>query len=763
MTSLASKLDFLPGRSDGITSLPLVTDLPFLDIAARFVHQPGTVLLASGGKKDCARYNILGIDPWLSVRASLTHATVESAGRTVTFEADPLEVLQHLAGHYRLPEGDYPYPLCAGLLGYLSYDLKDCIEVLPRTSVDDLHLPHLYMAASSIIVVEDRRKETISMHVSSTAGDPAERIDAFRKALNSPPPQFLPEPAASNAELKSCFTREEYMGSIKAIRDYIVRGHVYQVNMSQRFETSFQGNPFDLFSSLFKQNPASFFAYINADDHHIVSTSPERFIELRGRCVETRPIKGTRPRGKSPEEDLKNREDLIRSEKDDAELSMIVDLLRNDIGKVCSAGSVKVREHRRVEAYENVFHLVSIIDGLLDEDKDAVDLIRAAFPGGSITGCPKIRSMEIIDELEPVRRHLYTGSIGYIGFHDSTDLSIAIRTAIIKDDRLVFSVGGGVVYDSDPADEYEETLHKGETLMNAVCITSDKSEADPPVFWFNGKFLPKEKIKICADDEGFLYGHGIFETIRVQNGFPIRLAQHVDRFNRSWQYCFGTLPPDITWDAVISQVVDRCGLSDDVAAVKILAAAGKPGKPYTTTMLVTARQYTHRLKSAGKAGLHLAVYPHHRYSHLSSHKTMNYMFCKMANEWAKRQGADEAVIVNHDNSVCETATANILCIIDGKWCRPASEHVLPGTMEKAVCHLLESRGISLETRVITVEELKRADRVYITNALMGIVPIKCIDRVEIGEDANDWCEDINSCLFESYGSSLGTEQAMSIV
>ncbi len=742
--SLQSIQDFLPSAPDAPVSSPLQSDLSFLDIAAKFVHLPGTVVLTSGGIADCARYDILGIDPWLSIRANLTHATVESAGSSKTFEIDPLHILQHILRLYKLPDNDYPLPICAGLLGYLSYDLKDCIEILPRTSIDDLHLPHLYMVAPSVMLVEDRFEEKRTVHVSSPAGDALKRLKSFHRSLLGSSPVAAAKKATCSG-IKSCFTREEYMRSIEAIRDYIIRGHVYQVNMSQRFETAFQGDAFLLFSSLFELNPAAFFSYINAGDHHIVSTSPERFIELRGRRVETRPIKGTKPRGKTLQEDRKNRNTLAASRKDDAELSMIVDLMRNDIGKVCVPGSVKVREHKRVEAYENVFHLVSTIDGVLDENKDAVDLIRAAFPGGSITGCPKIRSMEIIDELEPVRRHIYTGSIGYISFHDTMDLSIAIRTATIKDDRLLFSVGGGIVYDSDPADEYEETLHKGKTLISALGRAASFDEPPTPTAWYNGKFIPRDEIYVSVNDEGFLYGNGIFETVRVKSAKPYRLNRHIERFNRSFRFCFGIEPPDITWDEVVAQVVDRCGLSNDTAAVKILAAAGEPGKAQVN-MLVTARPYVHRLHTLGRNGLHLAVYPHSRYMHLSSHKTMNYMFYKMANRWAGLNGADEALILNIDRSVSETATANILCVIKGKWYRPQSEHVLPGTMERAVCDILSERGIQVEQCKISVEKLKEADVVFLTNALMGMVPVLKIDGVPISAAANGFHDEINSIL-----------------
>jgi para-aminobenzoate synthetase component 1 len=603
------------------------------------------------------------------------------------------------------------------------------------------------MVAPSVILVEDRKEKHMTVYVSPVAGNATERKEQFLQILNGPFSQPIVTTSGSQSQIQSCFTREEYMQAVEDIRDYIVRGHVYQVNMSQRFETLFSGDTFELFVSMFRKNPAPFYAFVQAGDHQIVSTSPERFIELQGKRVESRPIKGTRPRGATPEEDRNNRNDLANSRKDDAELSMIVDLLRNDIGKVCNAGSVKVSEHKRIEAYENVFHNVSIVEGILEDDKDAVDLVVATFPGGSITGCPKIRSMEIIDELEPVRRHIYTGSIGYISFHETMDLSIAIRTATISSGRLVFSVGGGIVYDSDPADEYQETLHKGKTLMNAVKKITEQKALPPVYAWYNGLFKLQRDVSVSVDSEGFLYGYGIFETIRVQHGKPCRLEEHLARFNKSWNFCFGTQPPDVTWGDIISRITDLNGLSNQCAAVKILAAAGKPDKPETITLLVTARPYTHRLALSGRDGLYLATFPQKRHSHLASHKTTNYMYCKMAQNWAKQNGADEALILNVNESVCETATANILCTINGEWYRPESEHVLPGTMENAVMSLLAKRGIGIKTRRLSVNDLKNADHVFVTNALMGIVPVLCIDNSDSLCSSVELCHELNSILF----------------
>jgi para-aminobenzoate synthetase component 1 len=269
-------------------------------------------------------------------------------------------------------------------------------------------------------------------------------------------------------DLTSNFTHEAYLSAVQRVRRYIVEGDVYQVNLSQRYRFGFGGSPFGLWKSLFEKNPAPFFAYVDAGDHHVLSTSMERFLFRRGSYIETRPIKGTRKRGATTAEDEELKRDLQESPKDSAELSMIVDLLRNDLGRVCSPRSIRVTDHKRLESYGNVHHLVSIVAGELRNGATFGDIIRATFPGGSITGCPKIRAMEIIDELEPHVRHIYTGSIGYIGFHKNMDLNIAIRTAVVRDGVCCFSVGGGIVYDSDEEDEYQETLHKGRTLLQLV-------------------------------------------------------------------------------------------------------------------------------------------------------------------------------------------------------------------------------------------------------------------------------------------------------
>lgn len=475
------------GQLSGVHIEPIDLKLDFFELAARFTHLPGTVVLASGGELDSARYHVMGVLPWLTLSASSeqTEVTIDQQKYNITI--DPFDLLREIMNQLALPQGDWPPPLAAGLLGYLSYDLKDSLEQLPRSCVDDLNLPQMLLYAHALLVVHDKQTNITQLLVPKrqvATSDSDNNVDQLMEqfhALASEDRSEISQFGAKTDEIASNFTQNAYENVVQKIIDNIRAGDVYQVNISQRFQVPFAGDSFSLFSYLYQQNPAPFFAFVQAGDHQIVSTSPERFLLRSGSRVEARPIKGTCPRGKTMEEDAALRQSLINSTKDGAELSMIVDLLRNDISKVCSPFSVQVSEHKRVESYKNVHHLVSIVEGQLDADKDTIDLLKASFPGGSITGCPKIRAMEIIDELETYRRHIYCGSIGYLSFHNSMDLSIAIRTATIVNNTLYFSVGGGIVFDSEPSSEYKETIHKGETLLTACQLrqTNALGEREP--------------------------------------------------------------------------------------------------------------------------------------------------------------------------------------------------------------------------------------------------------------------------------------------
>ncbi|MDJ0665627.1 MAG: aminodeoxychorismate synthase component I [Desulfobacterales bacterium] len=734
-----------PGQ---IQSRAMPDALSLMDIAAHRAHREGTVLLMSGGRQNSAQHHILGINPWLTLKTRDRNLELTIDGQDYRLSMDPFEGLRAITEHFRCRlENKADTPLAAGLMGYLAYDLKDNLETLPRTSVDRWRLPHMCLYAPAAILVQQTRTGQTMLH-EFIRSVPAERraADNLAATIAALDPKARPDESFSiDQALQSNFDQAGYEAAVEKIRGYIAAGDAYQVNLSQRFETSFEGRPFGFFRTLYEANPAPFFAFIHAGDHTVISTSPERFIKLTERRVETRPIKGTRPRGATPGEDRSMRDELIASAKDDAELSMIVDLLRNDLGRACRGGSVRVTAHKNLEAYANVYHLVSTVEGELDDDRDAIDLIRAVFPGGSITGCPKIRAMEIIDELEPDRRHVYTGSIGYISFHQTLDFSIAIRTAVICGDQMTFSVGGGVVYDSDPQAEYEETLHKGRTLIN-VCKTCAPFGRTTEWVWFNGRLCPAEEARLPVSGEGVRYGKGIFETIRADDGQAPLLTQHLARFEKSWRTLFENEPPDITWSTVIQQVLAKNALAHQTAALRLSVASSDRHHPYGGDLWITVRPYRHRLAALGTRGLDLRIYPEARQTPWADYKTLNYLFYLKAGEWARANGAHEALILNPDGSLSETNTANLLAIRNRTVLRPLSSHVLPGVMEECVCRELKAQGYRIEHKPMFPIDLYSADQVLLCNALMGVVPVTRLDDASLAEPTG-LSRNLNAAIF----------------
>jgi para-aminobenzoate synthetase component I len=387
-----------------------------------------------------------------------------------------------------------------GFMGYFSYDLKDYIEELPRTVNDDQCVPLIYQVFFNKLlaynhienkwyfirnyIVKDKtgkmdevfgREDLIdpgsgsSIIAERTSGELEKiKISLTRNAVISEE-EIIKKYTGRHiciTRLKSNLKKYDYIRRVKRVKDYIYKGDIYQVNFSQRFEAKIDAEPADIYYMLRRKNPAPFSAYLGFPDFSVGSSSPERFLYLKDNIIETRPIKGTRPRGRNSEEDKKNALELEESLKDRAELNMIVDLERNDLGKFCYYGTVKVDEHAVIEKYERVLHSVSTVRGRVKGGTGIHQIIKATFPGGSITGAPKIRAMEIIDELETVSRGVYTGSIGYISIDNTMDLNIVIRTFIIKNGIFYYNVGGGIVADSRPVMEYRETLDKGAALRD---------------------------------------------------------------------------------------------------------------------------------------------------------------------------------------------------------------------------------------------------------------------------------------------------------
>ncbi len=460
-----------------------VSDERFLEYARELSQFSPSLILLSGSDHDSALYSIACWNPYHAIIYKNPYFTVyrnpyhviASQRRSnlikeeniyIRQDGNPLDYLDLLMESFSVTYPQEIPPFTGGAVGYIAYEAKNVIEKLPQKARDDLFLPDLFFFFPQEMLIHHRKTgELFYVAVSPSSEEFIEKVDLFAKD----------SPGTVEHRVygwQSNFSREDYIRAVQRILAYIRDGHVYQVNLSQRYSFNYEGDLFELFVKLYKKNPAPFYAFLNAESYSIVCTSMERFLFLRNGVIETRPIKGTRPRGKTPEEDAALISDLLSHPKDDAELSMIVDLLRNDLGKICRPGSVYVAEHKRIESYQNVHHLISIVRGEINDDVSYGKIFKATFPGGSITGCPKIRSMEIIDELEPNVRHVYTGSIGYLGFHGNMDTNIAIRTMIAVNRgsycKCFLSVGGGVVYDSDPELEYEETLHKGRTFFELL-------------------------------------------------------------------------------------------------------------------------------------------------------------------------------------------------------------------------------------------------------------------------------------------------------
>jgi para-aminobenzoate synthetase component I len=458
--------------------LPLWRELnvavPFHHLFPIFLRDPYSMLLDSSlVHPRLGRFSYIVSDPFLVIRSKNGHISIEGQGHDETLEGDPFTQLSRLLAAHPAESVPGLPPFQGGAVGYFGYDLGHHVERLPRTTVDDVPIPDMVVGLYDWVLAHDHaagRTWLLSLPL-PPGGRPraearmAEIADRVGRGGKGCPPAE-PRPLASAPE--SNFTREDYVAAVRRAKEYIAAGDIYQVNLSQRFEVPLPMTPWQLYCALRDVSPVPYAAYLGLGDFDVVSASPELFLRKEGPHVETRPIKGTRPRGRTAGEDRTLAKELLASEKDRAENVMIVDLLRNDLGKVCTVGSVRVPELYSLESYSTVHHLTSAVTGTLDGRHDAVALLKACFPGGSITGCPKIRSMEIIDELEPTQRGVYYGSIGFIGFNGNADTSIVIRTGVAKGGRLYFQVGGAIVADSDPDGEFQETLDKARAINLAL-------------------------------------------------------------------------------------------------------------------------------------------------------------------------------------------------------------------------------------------------------------------------------------------------------
>jgi para-aminobenzoate synthetase component 1 len=444
-----------------------ITELTHWDeVARRFrtlAELPWAAWLDSAAADSDERFDILVADPYVTLRTR--GGTTEIAtwgGATSHSQRSPFELVREQLGDATAQSSALPF--AGGAVGYFGYDLGRRLERIPSIAMADIAMPDLAIGLYDWAVVVDHTARRTWLVGHGRDERTFARWPELIARLSADPPAE-PEPFRVRSRPTSNLDRNAYAAAFRAVQDHIRRGDCYQVNLTQRFEAVAQGDAWHAYLRLREINPAPFAAYLDLPDGKIVCSSPERFLRVQDRRVETKPIKGTRPRSKDPARDRALAEDLRTSTKDRAENVMIVDLLRNDLGKCCVPGSVRVSKLFEIESFASVHQLVSTVEGQLAPDQHALDLVAACFPGGSITGAPKVAAMKIIEELEPHRRSVYCGSIGYIGFDGNMDLNIAIRTLVQQGGRIYTWAGGGVVADSNVDAEYQESLDKAAAML----------------------------------------------------------------------------------------------------------------------------------------------------------------------------------------------------------------------------------------------------------------------------------------------------------
>lgn len=494
---IPAKKDFLELLKDGNPPPPIHEEIPYLHphLIYESLASPNSFLLESmKGPMKIARYSFIGFYPYAVFKVKNGIFQVESKG--ITNEdisiRKPLGILKELITSYKQMPYEHLPPFQGGAVGVLSYDFIQYLERLPKNAIDDLNLPDAHFLMIDKLVAFDHQEKKCWIIICPGARNAVtERIDwsekydeaedEIEKILNKvtshelqvtskiPKSKIRNPNSKQKTEITYEMKKDEYMDIVKKAKEYIAAGDIFQANLSQRVSAHIGGiSRWNLYKTLSFINPAPFAAFLDFGDYQIVSSSPERLLRVRDGTIETRPIAGTRPRGKDYEEDELMRAELLLNEKERAEHIMLVDLERNDLGRVSHYGTVRVDELMITEDCSHVIHIVSNVRGKIADGKNNFDAIKAAFPGGTITGVPKIRCMEIIDELEPVRRGPYTGSIGYVSFSGNMDLNIIIRTFVIKGEMAYVQVGAGIVADSDPEREYYETLKKAEALIRTL-------------------------------------------------------------------------------------------------------------------------------------------------------------------------------------------------------------------------------------------------------------------------------------------------------
>ena len=444
-----------------------LTELPYrrnsADVFESLSGEPWAIFLDSGYPFiDSGRYDIMAARPYQTLTTCGEDTVIRDRNGARHSPADPFQLVREALGEG--VENLSGMPFCGGALGYFAYDLGRRVETLPQLAKRDLDMPDMAIGLYDWAVVVDHHKRRSWLIGQGRDPETERQWSTLERLFTTPAPTRLAR-YQLQSPIRANMDQAVYTTAFNRIREYIREGDCYQVNLAQRFEVDVQGDAWDIYLHLRKNNPAPFASFFRPEGGGIMSCSPERFLSVQGGLVETKPIKGTIHRSAYAYEDKALAAQLLESDKDRAENLMIVDLLRNDLGKNCKTGSVAVPKLFALESFATVHHLVSTVTGRLAKGRHAMDLLRGCYPGGSITGAPKLRAMQIIEELEPHRRSVYCGAIGYVGFDGSMDTSIAIRTAVQHGGRVYYWAGGGIVWDSRAESEYEECFDKARAVL----------------------------------------------------------------------------------------------------------------------------------------------------------------------------------------------------------------------------------------------------------------------------------------------------------
>lgn len=660
---------------------------------------------SSAATDAAARFSIMGCEPLARLRAWGGRVRFERAGGAAEeLTGDPLGELERRLAQYRVKAEKSELPFCGGAVGFLSYELGRVTEPAAFAAPGESDAtPDINLAWYDAAAVWDHATGQAWLVGVGWRRAPEAAIAELADWLSRAPEDEPELPAPAGGICTSNLTRGEFVAAVARVRDRIAAGEIYQMNLAQCFRGALTEPPATLYRRLRALNPAPMAAYFDAGEGMaVLSSSPERFIEVKENRIRTAPIKGTRPRGRTPEEDAAERAGLLASEKERAELLMIVDLLRNDLGRVCRFGSVQVRRLHSLESFATVHHLVGEVEGELRPEVGVAALLRAVFPGGSITGAPKVRAMQTIAEIEPGRRGVFSGAIGYFSACGRIDLNIAIRTIVCRGSEASFHVGAGIVWDSDPAAEYEETLAKGRALFAALGWART-GESGTRV--------------MHPEPAGAI---GVTETLLLHVGKPSFFDTHVRRFGVGCAYYGFSGPSAEALRAAADELLATRGLAEGVLRWSAWRTPGgcewqmtlEPPRPHMAKQLWTAT-------SASALPVPDTARPH---KHLSRHRWREALVA------ARAQGYEEVLLTDEAGQVIEGAISNVFAVIDGVLhTPPLAVGPLPGVTRTQVLALAAELGLPTAEISLTPADLHTAQELFVTNALVGVRPLSALD------------------------------------